>query len=367
MKDWLRLLAAFLLAAAAFALALSRLPPGGQSAAGQGVSLWYCERDCPRTVMEELLAAYEEETGETIDAVAFPDEAALADAFEERQPELLFCSHVRAAGIDARLGLERLPELPPLPASTQTALNGLEGAFFPLGGRVPLLLLDTKRAGDGFDSYEQLLRRAAEADTPFLAAESWSELLFQAMLSRDRQMSGRLAEDGDDPVFPALYNRLAEAAYGGGLALVSDAAEYVRQGLVPCAEVSSTALAGSEDGGLRAVPLPVPEGGREGCSGELMGFAILKTGLGGETERGFFYWLAAGERRTEPALDMGLVPLAPDAADDGTNAFRTLLLTLSEKKLVRYPEAALPWFANRESGEAELRERLDLLSGAVLY
>ena len=361
MKKRYGILLAAALAAALVGLALPRLL-NGQRAAGKSLSLWYSERDCPREGMEALLAAYEEETGARIEAVSFPDEQSMAEAFGERQPELLLCSHVRAAGIDERLGLARLPELPPLRAETENALAGLEGAFYPIGARVPLLLLDAARVGRDYASYEELMRAAAAAGGPFLAAESWSELLFQAMQARGRQMWGRLAQDSADAVYTALYNRLAEAAYGGGLALVSDAAEYVRQGLVPCAVVPSTALAGREDPALRVTMLPVPEGGRAGCSGELLGFAIVKTEKSAGAERAFLNWLAAGARPAETALAMGLVPLTVTEPDPEASALETLLAEMAAKGLLRCPPASLPCFANREAGEAELRERLDLLA-----
>ena len=361
MKKALWITHALVLAAALPGLVLLRLPAGRTNAAGGGPRLWYCEGDCPRPVMEALLADYTAETGKRLDAVSFADEAALAEAFENSRPAFLLCSHVRAAGIDERLGLARLSELPPLPASTEEALSGIEGAFYPIGGRVPLLIADAERVGTGFESYEELLRSAAEAGTPFLAAESWSELLFQVMLSRGRQMSGSLLEDSRDAVYCELWNALAEAAYAGGLALVADPAEYVRQGLVPCAVVSSTALAGSGAAGLRVSPLPAPAGGRAGFSGELMGFAAVDVGKHAAAVCGFLQWLATGERGPETALAMGLVPLTRDAGEGERSALDTLLMGLAERELLRWPPASLPYFAERESCEAELRERLDLL------
>ena len=361
MRKRLWLYAAIALAAAVLGFALLRLRSGEKRAADRGPSLWYCETDCPRPVMEALLAACEAETGEKIDAVSFPDEETLAEAFESRRPELLLCGHARAAGIDGRLGLARLKELPGLPAVTEDALRGLEGAFCPIGGRVPLLVSRAEAADLDFASFEALLHAAAEADAPFLAAESWSELLFQAMSSRGREMSGRPDEDSRDAVYCELYNALAEAAWAGGLTLVPDAAEYVRRGLVPCAVVSSTALAGAGEAELRAAPLPVPEGGREGCCGELMGFALVETGKHASAIRGFLRWLTEGERAAETALSLGLVPLTPEAGEAERGETERLLLSLAEEGALRWPPASLSYFANREACEAALLERLDLL------
>lgn len=361
MKKLRWILLAVVAAAALIALVLPRLLPEERRPAGGGLSLWYSERDCPRETMEAWLSAYAQETGEEIAAVSFADEDALAEAFETRQPTLMLCSHVRAAGIDERLGLAHLNSLPPEPSALEDALSGLDGAFFPIGGRVTLLLTDAERIGYDFDSFEELLRAAAEADAPFLAAESWTELLYQTMYMHGRQMSGLIAEDSRDAVYTALYNALAEAAYEGGLAQVFDPAEYVRQGLLPCAVVSSSALAGLEGRALRACPLPVPEGGHEGCSGELMGFAVVNAGRNASPAKSFLQWLAAGEHRAAMALDAGLVPLDKTEAAPDANAFDRLLTELAAGGQLRYPAPTLPYFANRIQGESELRERLDLL------
>ena len=53
------------------------------------LTLWYAEEDCPRPVMEALLADYRQETRCLVKAVAYPDEGALGDAFEDGKPDLL--------------------------------------------------------------------------------------------------------------------------------------------------------------------------------------------------------------------------------------------------------------------------------------
>ena len=120
------------LAALAVCLILFWLAPVRTRAEGELV-LWYAGTDCPAEGMDALAARCEKETGLHVEAVGFPDENALADAFAEGRPDLLWCSHVRAYDIDEGEGLVALPETVSRPAQS------VEG-FFPLGARLPVLL-----------------------------------------------------------------------------------------------------------------------------------------------------------------------------------------------------------------------------------
>ena len=97
------------LAALAVCLILFWLAPVKTRAEGELV-LWYAGTDCPAEGMDALAARCEKETGLHVEAVGFPDENALADAFAEGRPDLLWCSHVRAYDIDEGEGLVALPE-----------------------------------------------------------------------------------------------------------------------------------------------------------------------------------------------------------------------------------------------------------------
>ena len=282
--------------AALLCLALYYGTPVSKTARGN-LTLWYAETDCPRPVMEALLDAYRDETRRLVTAAAFPDEASLAAAFESGRPDLLLCSHVRAFDMDEREGLTVLQDMPPLPEAVEGVSPQIGASFFPFGARLPLLVADAGRFPIAPESLEALLGQAEEAGAPFLAADSWADVLYQGMFARGSELHGNLKTDLRDESCKALYNALAQAAYAGALADVSGAAGYVRQGLLPCAIVSSQTLAGLEDAsGLRVFPLPQPEGGRAAYSAELMGFAVLAGKKTAGEAKAFLNWLAIGER-----------------------------------------------------------------------
>ena len=105
-------------AAGLLCLALYHYTPVSRGEHGS-LSLWYAEQDCPRPVMEALLADYRTQTQCLVIAEAFPDETALGEAFEDGRPDLLLCSHVRACDLDRRGPLKSPGELPPLPEQVE--------------------------------------------------------------------------------------------------------------------------------------------------------------------------------------------------------------------------------------------------------
>lgn len=340
-------------------LALYYFTPVSKQARGN-LTLWYAETDCPREVMEALLTDYQNQTRRLVTAAAFPDEQALAAAFETGRPDLLFCSHVRAWDLDEREGLTALQNMPPLPASLDGVSPQLGVCFFPLGARLPLLV---SGGGAAPETLEALFRRAAESGTPCLGADSWADVLYQGMFSLGRELHGSLKADQRDEAYRKLYNALAQAAYSGGIARVQAVPEHVRQGLLEAVIVSSSALAGLEDeAGLAVSPLPPPEGGRQAYSAELMGFAVLADEKTRDEARAFLEWLSTGDNALFPALQAGLVPMAAPAEAAGESAFARLLLSLSRGASLRYPDPGCDFCQNREALEARLRQSLDLLA-----
>ncbi|MBQ9686056.1 MAG: extracellular solute-binding protein [Oscillospiraceae bacterium] len=335
---------------------------GCSSSAPQStLTLWYAESECSRAAMTSLLDAYQKETNAVVDAVAFADEAALGAAFASGQPDLLFCSLDRAARMDTLAPLPAL-SIQNAYADTITDVSPLiaGGSFFPIGARLPLLLVNTALASPDYSSLEALLDAAADNAVPFLGADSWADLLYQGMFSLGRELTGLEKADARDESYRALYNRLAEAAYAGGLArLDADAAAYVRQGLLPCAAVSSTVLAGIHDEALAVRLPPPPVGGRALWSAELMGFVPLNAK---SANAAFLAWLTDGGRAAELALAAGLAPVTDGAADGTEDDLEALLLSLWQDQRLRYRPAGSDYALNRADCEQSLRRHLDLLA-----
>lgn len=333
---------------------------GGQKTAVGSIRLWFAAPDCAPAVMDELLLRCREETGLAVFADYFPDEQALAAALETDRPDLLFCSHIRAAYIDGIGGLAALDEALPIPESLKEIQPTPGRVFFPIGSRLLLLLQNTALTEEKFDNLESLLNAAA--DTPFLTTDDWSMLLYTAMRAEGKEMQGLPEKDRENKSYRTLYNLLGEASFRGGLAITEqDAAEYVRQGLLPCAIVRSSALAGLNDTGLRVLPMPLPKRAETAYTAELMGFAMPSGTDAGKTEI-FLRWLWNGQGR-EAALDAGLAPITnPDPGAVPDSELKQLLLTLTESNSLVWPDGQEAFFLNHESCEARLREALDLLA-----
>lgn len=347
-----------LLAAAALCLVMARAAYGGQRPGTGRLTLWFSLADCPQNAMEDLLARCYEENGIYIEATAYRDEQALGAAFEGGRPDLLFCSHTRAARLGGLVELasplpvpEKLAEIEPAPGAS----------FFPIGSRLPLLLVNTAEAGETFDTLEALLD-AARTDTPFLVGDCWAELLYTACASLGEGVTGALSQDAESETWAALYNRLALAAFEGGLAARENAAQYVLQGVVPCAVARSTELSAIPQGERTLRPLlpPLPAGGEARYGAELMGFVILD-GADTETAARFAAWLLRGPG-LETACAAGLVPYADAGPGEGrTTPLGELLTELSESGALVWPDAEDPFYQNRDACERELCQALDLL------
>lgn len=333
---------------------------GGQKTAVGSIRLWFAAPDCAPAVMDELLSRCRKETGLAVFADCFPDEQTLAAALETDRPDLLFCSHIRAAHIDGIGGLAALDEALPIPESLKEIQPTPGRVFFPIGSRLLLLLQNTALTEEKFDNLESLLNAAA--DTPFLTADDWSMLLYTAMRAEGKEMQGLPEKDRENKSYRTLYNLLGEVSFRGGLAITErDAAEYVRQGMLPCAIVRSSALAGVNDTGLRVSPMPLPKRAKTAYTAELMGFA-MPSGADVEKTAIFLRWLWNGQGR-EAALNAGLVPIEnpdPEAVPD--SELKKLLLTLTESDSLVWPDGQEAFFLNHESCEARLRKALDLLA-----
>ncbi len=345
-----------LLSAAALCLVMARVSSmGGQNGAA-GLKLWYDEGECSPAVMEAIAELFQGETGRRIELRGFENEKAMGLAFEEEKPDLVFCSASRAAGFEKRACLGTAGEALPLSEGLRSLWPEIGVSFFPVGGRLPLLLVNTTLVTETHDTLESLL--AAADGTPYIVSDDWAELLYAAMCAEGSPITGDPDTDMKNRVCRGLYNSLAEAALRGGLVTAEKPADYVRQGLIPCAVVRSTAIAGLTDQDVYVRPLPLPSEAETGYTTELMGFA-LPEGANTALAVGFLNWLYGGKAIGEAALAAGLVPLweTPEAK----TGLETTLIGLSRSGLVRWSVADTAFFRNRESFEAWLRDGLDML------
>ena len=322
------------------------------------LTLWYAETDCSPTAMESLLARCLTETGLQIDVTVFPNEVALGEAFENTMPDLLFCSHIRASQLDGGGNLSALPSSLPIPEFLSDVRPAAGTSFFPIGSRLPVLLVNTSLTTDTFANLESMLD--ASANSPLFVCDRWSELLYTQAASEGIQLSGIPQQDLENAKIAALYNQIALGVFRGSFVRREKPMEYVRQGLVPAALVQSSSLADIADENLAVRLLPLPEGAEAQYPAELMGFALLDGAETGTAE-GFFRWLFTG-RGADAALKAGLAPTMQASGGRTYNGFETLLLSLGEGGALFYPDADDPFVRNRESCESWLCETLDLLT-----
>ena len=320
------------------------------------LTLWFDEGECSPAVMESLAALCRRNAGLRVELRSFEDETAMGLAFEEAKPDLVFCSAARAGGFEKRETLGEAGEALPLSEGLRALWPEIGESFFPVGGRLPLLLVNTSSVTETHDSLESLL--AAAEGPPFIISDDWAELVYTAMCAKGAPMTGDPEEDVKNRTFRNLYNELAEASFKGGLVSADKPADYVRQGLIPCAVVRSTAIAGLTDRDVYVRPLPLPVGTEPQYPAELMGFA-LPEGADTALVTRFLTWLYSGKTIGEAALAAGLVPLweTPEAK----TGLETTLIGLSHSGLIRWGVTDTAFFRNRDRCERWLRDTLDML------
>ena len=324
-------------------------------AAGR-LTLWYAESDCPKDVMDKLLARCRQQTGLWIDATAFPDEKALGEAAENAAPELLWCSHVRAGRLWEEGELGALAETVPGAEAARAIGEWVGVSFFPLGSRLPLLLVDTGRTDGQFKNLEALY--AAGEGTPFLVSDDWAELLFTTLFTQGYTMRGD-EKDRESYIWEDGYNALAGAFFHGGFATAEDPAVYVREGLVPCAITNSMRLAGIAGEKLQARLLPLPEGAPAQYPAELMGFAFFD-GADPAAAESFGRWLCGSGEGDSQALAAGLVPLGVSAP--GRTAVEKSIAALAGSGVLFCLPSDTVFYENRADCNRRLSAALDLLT-----
>ena len=327
------------------------------------VSLWLLAEDPLLPQLESLTAEYNTQREEGLLAVslrAFPDETALAAAFDTARPDLLLCSRNRAAALAEQELLRsfRGGEAPadPYPAEAHEDFSPVGSAWFPLGARVPLLLAREDAWAAPPADWNALLTMAADYGAreglPFFTADSFAALFRQALAEQGAAFTADLDREKETPAFVTVYNALAEAAYQGGLLIADSAAvDLVRSGALPCA-LADTAPAGPCEG-CAWLCLPGADGTR--C-GQTEGLALtVREGRDLQDAAAFLAWLTEPERLCVLALDSGLVP----ALDDGRQAAdqrEALLLSILRQEQLREPETT--YEENRAAFEAAFRRAM---------
>ena len=313
MKKWRLAAAAALVAAFAMCLFLT-LSPGSSSA--QPLRLWYISGDCSGKALEALVSDYNRRAGKQARAVAvqsFEDEAALGAAFETDTPDLLLCSHAKAAQLDSRAVLAGLETDAEVWTQEVSGLEGVGEYFFPLGARVTVLLTDTakcKAAGlpASWDCLEDLLASAqsyaAASGAPLLAADSYTAMFRGALRSLGTDFVPAEPDANSDD-YAKIYNALAQCAYDGGLSAAAST-----PGELPCTLAWSTALGGDLPTSLSVSLAPLFEGGSDMRPAELLGIAVLRHENQSPDAAAFIDWLCGRERLSKLALDSWLVPVS---------------------------------------------------------
>ena len=326
MKRW-KLAAIAALATVAVCLAVTFAVDGisgGDSV--DALTLWYTQGDCSAERLDKMKKAYHrhglfgggEDGGIAIRC--FENEEELAEAFNASAPDLLLCSYARAAGLYER-GLLSEEELESFSVSADMAeaapLSGI--AFFPLGSRVQLLVMNNELCADAqldksFESLEELTEKAreytAETGRAFLSAQSYAGMIGAEMCSLGAELTGDISRDSKSRDFVYIYNLLAECGYEDAiLALGSRSADYVQAGLLPAACVSSSKLPELSMAALSAIALPTPEKGEKRCPAELLGFSVTGADANKKTRAAaFLEWLSASGEDVRLAVGSGLVP-----------------------------------------------------------
>lgn len=340
----------------------------------QQLSLWYVDSELSPGFMEKLEDSYNSRRSRDSYPLvlrSFDSESELAAAFEQGRPDLLLCSHVRAASLGSRGLLDSVyisgPEY--LPA-IEEALPYVGESFFPLGMQVPVLaynpaLLEKAGISPEFQSLESFIKLAGEyrdkTDTPFFTVQELEPLLCSWCGSLGTELSGRLELDSLEKDFTDVYNSLAQAAIDGSfLPPDQQAVELVSSGLLPCALLCSNHVYAMAEG-LDFALLPLPEDGTRLYVPDILGLAV--TGANSysmASAADFLSWLFE-ELSAESIMGQGLVPAVPLEDIPAATALTELLLDMNRTwEALIYPPLG-SYAENCGKTEAQLCRALDSL------
>ncbi len=285
----------------------------------------------------------------------FDGEAALLNALNTARPDLLLCSHTLAFPLFEEGLLSDAGTALPFPEALAGRSEGIGKCIFPIGSRVQLLVSREALSPE----LEALCARAAacggETKSPFLAADSYADLLCQNLLGSGEFHADR-SRDCFSAAFQSAWNALAEAAFSGGLYTGPEAAASLLPGGIPAVAAFSDTMIETDPEGFTLSPL-CGEGAP--LLADLRCLAVMTHE--GRQQRGtaaFLAWLFSGERACRLSLDAGLIPALPGGQPEGR--LEELLLSLSSRALW-LPDGGSDFVKNRAAFEADCRAALDLL------
>lgn len=375
MKRWRLAAAVSIIAALMCIVAYNLIDRAFGSDDTQKLTLWYIEGDCTPGKLEKLKKQYNRTAGGErlkLAVRSFADEEALSVAFNSTVPDLLVCSYIRAGDFMDRGMLSEVES-----GDTEYPENILElmptagKSFFPIGSEVGLLVMNKKLCAEAgltgaFASLQELTDYCNEymkkTGKQFFSAESYASLINAAMCSLDAPFSGNIRKDAYSSAFKTVYNLLAECGYEGSLMDAgTQSAQYVSEGLLPCAYVPSTRLNSLSGKGISLALLPLPENGEKACPAELVGIAVTST----DSEKlssasAFLEWLNEDGRCDELAMASALLPLGTPEQNQKVY-WEALLTELEESFTLRYMNRGSSFIANHSDFDASFSTALDLL------
>jgi len=327
---------------------------GAQKTDAAALSLWCAADDPLLPALREAAETYDRSRKSGALPVAireFEDAAALTNALNTARPDLLLCSHTLAFSLSDRgLTTDAGPALP-YPEGIHARAEGIGRSVFPVGSRVHLLVSREEIPPD----LAGLCALAAKSGGPFLAADSYADLLCQAALGSGEFHADR-EKDCFNEAFRETWNALAEAAFAGGIAAGDAPVLSLLESGLPAAYVFSDSLAAGLPAGCA---LTAPDTGRLPRLADLRCLAVTaREGRPQQNAAAFLRWLFSGERPARLSLEAGLIPALPGG--EGADALRSLLLELRDDPLF-FADGGSDYVKNRTAFEQEFRSVLDLL------
>lgn len=334
------------------------------------VTIWYLEDDVLAAGLESAAESYNSSLflrSLPVTLKSFPDEDALAAAFESAAPELLLCSHYRAFDLESRGKLRDLSAAldgaPDYPKGVLSRGGGVGKSYFPVGCDVPVLLVNKTLFPDAsFKNLEALceaaLKYTASCGKPCFSVESFSALFYTCLLREGEEFD---AQDEKSENYIKLYNLLAGCVYSGALSLSGDPAGGVYGGELAFAAVMSSSLKDASDD-FAVLSLPsLGDTDSKDSFGVAYGLAaVAGSGGSGDDAAAFIKWLFSGSRDIKLALGGSLVPSrqgSSAALDARTNG-----LLEQEGGIVSLPALDSAFEENRADFEESFRARMALLN-----
>ena len=331
---------------------------GRQAAASSPVVLWSAADDPLLPALRQ--AAEDYKRGKRSGSAAlvlreFEDEDALRNALNTAQPDLLLCSHTLAFPLFERGLLSGSGPAVAYPETVADRCAGVGRSVYPLGSRVQILASREDLSG-GLPALCAAAAAWGETNRqPFLAADSYTDLLCQAVLGSGEFHADR-EKDCFNAAFREAWNALAECAFAGGLYVGGESAAAALNSGLPAAVVFADTIAQEPPEGCMLSML-TPEG--TPVLSDLRCLALTaREGRALHGASSFLTWLFSGERPARLALESGLIPALPggEAADSLTE----LLLSLRERTLW-LADGECDYVKNRAAFEAAFRTAMDLL------